>query len=143
MGGIENILEDLLGIKENNLPILNAAEWELKTQRANISSLTTLFHMEPFPRALKFVAQIFLLKYSWPHKEAGTRYRINEMSFRQTISGENRSDRGFKIVIDWSERKVLVSFNSNKVVEKHSDWLASVNERVGLDEINPQPYWGF
>ena len=32
-GGIGNTLEDLLGIKENNLPIPNAAEWELKTQR--------------------------------------------------------------------------------------------------------------
>ena len=27
-GGIGNTLEDLLGIKENNLPIPNAAEWE-------------------------------------------------------------------------------------------------------------------
>jgi len=56
---------------------------ELKTQRANNSSLTTLFHIEPSPRALKFVPRIFLLKYGWLHKEAGTRYRINEMSFRQ------------------------------------------------------------
>ena len=63
VGGIGNTLEDLLGIKENNLPFPNAAEWELKTQRANTSSLTTLFHMEPSPRALKFVPRIFLLKY--------------------------------------------------------------------------------
>jgi len=33
-GGIGNTLEDLLGIEENNLPIPNAAEWELKCQRA-------------------------------------------------------------------------------------------------------------
>jgi len=107
VGGIGNTIEDLLGIKENNLPIPNAAEWELKTQRANTSSLTTLFHMEPSPRALKFVPRIFLLKYGWPHKEAGTRY------------------------------------HSNTVAEYHSDWVASVNKRIGLDEINPQPYWGF
>lgn len=43
-GGIGNTLEDLLGIKENNLPIPNAAEWELKAQRLNSTSLTTLFH---------------------------------------------------------------------------------------------------
>ena len=85
VGGIGNTLEDLLGIKENNLPIPNASEWELKTQRANTSSLTTLFHIEPSPRALKFVPRIFLLKYGWLHKEAGTRYHINEMSFRQTL----------------------------------------------------------
>ena len=34
-GGIGNTLEQLLGIKENNLPIPNAAEWELKAQRIN------------------------------------------------------------------------------------------------------------
>jgi hypothetical protein len=44
-GGIGNTLEDLLGITENNLPIPNAAEWELKCQRIGTSSLTTLFHM--------------------------------------------------------------------------------------------------
>jgi len=36
-GGVGNTLEDLLGIEENNLPIPNAAEWELKCQRANTS----------------------------------------------------------------------------------------------------------
>jgi hypothetical protein len=40
-GGIGNTLEDYLGIAENNLPIPNAAEWELKTQRARTTSLTT------------------------------------------------------------------------------------------------------
>ena len=34
-GAVGNILEDLLGIPENNLPIPNAAEWELKSQRSN------------------------------------------------------------------------------------------------------------
>jgi len=58
-GGVGNTLEDLLGIEENNLPIPNASEWELKYQRGNTSSLTTLFHMEPSPRAIKFVPQIF------------------------------------------------------------------------------------
>ena len=143
VGGVGNTLEDLLGIEENNLPIPNAAEWELKAQRANTSSLTTLFHMEPSPRALKFVPQIFLLKYGWPHKEAGTRYSEHEMSFRQTIGGHNRSDRGFKIEVNRKDRKVLVSFNSNEVANHHSDWLTSVNERIGLKELNPQPYWGF
>jgi hypothetical protein len=33
VGGVGNTLEDLLGITENNLPIPNAAEWELKCQR--------------------------------------------------------------------------------------------------------------
>ena len=67
-GGIGNTLEDLLGIKENNLPIPNAAEWELKCQRLDTSSLTTLFHMEPSPRAFRFVPKIFLPYYGWEHE---------------------------------------------------------------------------
>src|SRR3712207_4858355 len=86
-GGIGNTLEDLLGIDENNLPIPNAAEWELKSQAIHTSSLTTLFHMEPSPTALKFVPKILLPFYGWPHQEAGKKYPATEMSFRQTIHG--------------------------------------------------------
>ena len=142
-GGIGNTLEDLLGIKENNLPIPNAAEWELKAQRLNSSSLTTLFHTEPSPRAIRFVPQMLLPKYGWKHQEDGIKYPKGEMSFRQTIHGQSRSDRGFKVVIDRKERKVLISFDAKAVEIRHSIWLESVKKRVGLGELEPQPYWGF
>lgn len=146
-GGVGNTLEDLLEIPENNLPIPNAAEWELKCQRINerskSASLTTLFHMEPSPQAIKFVPAVLLPKYGWAHKEAGKKYPQTEMSFRQTITATGRSDRGFGVVVDRKDRKVLISFDSNLVSEKHSHWLKSVKERVGLAELNPQPYWGF
>lgn len=142
-GGIGNTLEDFLGIEENNLPIPNATEWELKTQRINTSSLTTLFHSEPSPRAIKFVPQILLLKYGWKHQEAGKKYGINELSFRQTIHGNDYSDRGFKVVIDRENKKVLISFNKDFIDKRHSEWIKSVKKRIGLDELNPQPYWGF
>lgn len=142
-GGIGNTLEDLLGIEENNLPIPNAAEWELKTQRSNTSSLTTLFHMEPSPRALRFVPQLFLPNYGWPHKQAGSNYPSGEMSFRQTISASGRSDRGFTVIIDISESKVLISFDTTFVDSKHRKWLAEVDRKIGLNELDPQPYWGF
>ena len=142
-GGIGNTLEDLLGIKENNLPIPNAAEWELKAQRLNSASLTTLFHIEPSPRAVRFVPQILLPLYGWPHQEDGKKYPKGEMSFRQTIHGNSRSDRGFKVVIDRKERKILISFDSKSVDIKHKSWLKQVKKRIGLGELNPQPYWGF
>ena len=41
------------------------------------------------------------------------------------------------------QRKVLVSFDASAVSPKHSDWLEEVEKRVGLGELNPQPYWGF
>ncbi len=142
-GGIGNTLEDLLEIKENNLPIPNANEWELKTQRMNTTSLTTLFHSEPSPRAIRFVPQVLLPKYGWKHQEAGKKYPINEMSFRQTIHGLSPSDRGFMVKIDRSERKVLISFDASKVALKHAAWLQEVGQKVGLGELQPQPYWGF
>lgn len=143
VGGIGNTLEDLLEIEENNLPIPNAAEWELKCQRAKTAALTTLFHMEPSPRALKFVPNILLPKYGWKHELARTSYPENEMSFRQTIHGLERSDRGFMVEIAKTNRKVLISFDATKVNTRHKDWLDSVEKRVGLGELNPQPYWGF
>lgn len=146
-GGVGNTLEDLLGIDENNLPIPNAAEWELKAQRKgkrSVTSYTTLLHSEPSPRALRFVPAIFLPKYGWPHQLAGTMYPENEMSFRQTINAVTRTDRGFGVVVDRENRRVEVSFNSTLVGTRHSAWLESVRMRVGnIDELNPQPYWGF
>ena len=65
------------------------------------------------------------------------------MSFRQTITGTQRSDRGFKVVVDRSERKILISFDSRHVDPKHAIWLQTVQDKVGLSELNPQPYWGF
>jgi len=143
VGGVGNTLEDLLGIEENNLPIPNAAEWELKCQRANTTSLITLFHMEPSPRALRFVPKVFLPLYGWQHQKAGGRHSPDEMSFRQTISGHQRSDRGFMVVVNRAQCKVLISFDANAVDPRHGDWLNSVDERIGLEELNPQPYWGF
>lgn len=142
-GGIGNTLENLLGIKENNLPIPNAAEWELKAQRLNSTSLTTLFHIEPSPRAIRFVPQVLLPLYGWAHQEDGKKYPKGEMSFRQTIHGNSCSDRGFKVVIDRNERKILISFDPKRVDKRHADWLKQVKKRVGFDELNPQPYWGF
>ena len=137
-GGVGNTLEDLLDIPENNLPIPNASEWELKCQRLGTSSLTTLFHVEPSPRALRFVPQLFLKYYGWPHQS-----EPGEMSFRQTITGLARTDRGFGITIDRVHRKILVSFDSDAVDSRHVAWLASVADHVGLEELDPQPYWGF
>jgi hypothetical protein len=142
-GGIGNTLEDLLGIKENNLPIPNAAEWELKTQRLNTCSLTTLFHMEPSPRAVGFVSQVLLPLYGWGHQEAGGKYKADEMSFRQTISGASASDRGFCVKIDRKEQKVLISFDAKKIDPRHSEWKKSVQKKIGTGELDPQPYWGF
>lgn len=142
-GGVGNALEDLLGIAENNLPIPNAAEWELKSQLSNSRSLITLFHMEPSPRAAGLVSRLLLPCYGWKHEEAGLRYPSSERSFRQTINACSPTDRGFFIAVDRRDSKVHVSFDSKKVSQRHSEWLMEVNRAAGLGQLNPQPYWGF
>lgn len=101
-GAVGNTLEDLLGIQENNLPLPNAAEWELKTQKRSTTSLLTLFHLEPSPRGLH-IADYLLENFGWPHKNAGTKYPVNEKSFRQTLSYHQLTRRGFYVIADVRE----------------------------------------
>lgn len=137
-GAVGNTLEQLLGIEENNLPLPNAAEWEMKGQRRPSKSLVTLFHMDPSPQALGLVNNLLIAKYGWPLDD-----HPDEVSFRQTITTTSPSDRGFQVVIDDVESKVTISFNANVVSTKHKQWLQEVERRVGFGQLNPQPYWGF
>ena len=142
-GGVGNTLEDLLGIEENNLPLPNSGEWEIKGQRSDTSSLITLFHMEPSPRAFKFVPQVLLPLYGWPHKDAGGKYLDSERSFRQTLTAGQRTNRGFTVIVNRGRGRVEVSFDRDFVKPEQFEWLSSVEDKVGLAELNPQPYWGF
>jgi hypothetical protein len=139
-GGVGNTLEDLLGIEENNLPLPNAAEWELKAQKKNTTSLITLFHMEPSPRAYKFVPKILLPEFGWTHQEAGSRYKDQEKSFRQTINANSYTNRGFSVKVDWNEKKVFVDFAVDRVDNSaYPDWYEMIKDK----SLEPQPYWGF
>lgn len=142
-GSVGNIIEDRLGIPENNLPVPNAAEWELKAQRANTSSLLTLKHIEPSPIGARLVSNMLLPLYGWKHKEAGIKYPVNEMSFRSTTNAVNFTDRGFKLDVNRVEKKVEFIFDASKCDAKHSEWLESVKERIGLGGFSVNPYWGF
>lgn len=145
-GAVGNTIEVLLGIKENNLPIPNAREWELKGQRSHTGSLVTLKHIEPSPTAARIVSNLLLPRYGWRHDQAGRKYPKNEMSFRSTTSSSSYTSRGFTVVADRREEKVRFVFNHKKANKKDSEiakWLRSVEQRVGLGPLNPEPYWGF
>lgn len=145
-GAVGNTLEVLLGIDENNLPIPNAQEWELKGQRLHTGSLVTLKHIEPSPTALKIVSNILLPSYGWKHKQAGKKYPNSEKSFRSTTSSKNFTNRGFRIVVDRKQEKLRFIFDASKADTSDpeiSHWVQSVNERIGLGPLNPEPYWGF
>jgi hypothetical protein len=120
-GAAGNLLEDLLGLTENNLPIPNAGEWELKTWRSASTSLLTLFHLEPSPTSLKLVSQMLLPYYGWPHQEAGQKYPADELSFRQTINTRQHSDRGFRVKLDEDNRKVTICFDAAAIDPRHQE----------------------
>lgn len=142
-GSIGNTLEDLLGIKENNLPLPNAAEWELKTQRIKTNSLITLFHMEPSPRALKIVSYL-LQNYGWKHDKAGKKYPDTEKSFRQTLTYDIITPRGFSVGIEDDKKRIIINFDFNAISDKYAAWK---NELIKLCNIKlyPEyiPYWGY
>lgn len=145
-GAVGNTLETLLEIKENNLPIPNAREWELKGQRAHTSSLITLKHIEPSPAALGIVSNILLPYYGWKHKQAGEKYPATEMSFRSTTSATGFTKRGFLVIVDRNTAKIKFVFDSSKVNTSEpeiQEWLNSVGQRIGLGPFKPEPYWGF
>lgn len=145
-GAVGNTLEMLLGIEENNLPIPNAREWELKGQRSHTSSLVTLKHIEPSPTAARIVPNLLLPHYGWRHKLAGKKYPEAEMSFRSTTNATQYTNRGFRIIVDRQKQKVRFIFDPMKVnvgITEIATWLKSVDERIGLGGLDPEPYWGF
>ena len=142
-GGVGNTLEDLLDVEENNNPMPDFGEWELKTQRDYTGSLLTLFHCEPQPRRARIVPQILLPSYGWAHQYAGVYYPDDERSFRQTINATNFTDRGFIIKIDEKNEVIFVSFDFNKIDDRHDQWRKFIKNGVGINDISPNPYWTF
>ncbi len=143
MEPLETRLNNYLELK---IPIPNAREWELKGQRKHSASLITLKHIEPSPEAAKIVAKVLLPLYGWPHAKAGIKHPKTEMSFRSTTSATAFTNRGFRVVVDRSDMKVRFVFDSSKADRTNPDiltWLSSVDTRVGLEPIDPEPYWGF
>lgn len=133
-GGAGNLLEDLLGIQENNLSLPDFGKIEIKTMRQDTSSLLTLFHKEPLPNAS---VPKMLLSLGWRHAKAGTSHPESEMSFRSTTYGHNYSARGFKLKID--NGRLLFDFDPKKVAvtkkdqtgayPTYGDWLISLENR--------------
>lgn len=143
-GSVGNMLEDILGIPENNLPLPDISKWELKSRKVNSTALTTLFHTEPYPRNERFVPRMLLPNYGWRHAEAGIKYPETEMSFRQTINSLSRSDRGFKVEVDRENEKVFISFDSDYIDKvRHEEWYNFVKDGIGLNDLSPQPSWNF
>lgn len=85
-GAPGRLIEDLLGISENNNDSPDLRDWEVKFHGG--TALLTLFHKEPEPRGILYN---LVSKHGWPDGQ-------DRISFRHTIGGE--SLRGFYVVND-------------------------------------------
>ena len=137
-GGIGNTIDARLGIAENNLAIADTAQWEIKSHRVGSASLLTLFHTEPEPRSARVVPQFLLPMYGWPHQRPR---QDGELSFRQTLRAPQLTDRGFGLEIDAEGAQVRVYFDAGSVNARHMNWLQTVERRIGLGSLDPQPFW--
>ena len=136
-GGIGNTIDALLGQPENNLPVADTAQWELKSHRVGSASLLTLFHLEPHPARSSVVSRVLLPKYGWPDQKG----RVGEFSFRQTLRTTQPTDRGFGILVDNENATLRVLFDVRLVSEHHRAWLETVRARAGVGRLSPEPYW--
>lgn len=113
--GIGKTLEDLLGIKENNIPGPDIGEEvELKSARGNAVSMVTLFTKAPLPRRVNS----YLLKefgYVTPDSKG-------EKILHTTVSGTDfnklRGEIGFKVVFE----DLRLKLKSNKKTEIEAYW---------------------
>jgi len=108
--GIGKTLEDLLGIKENNIPGPNAKMIELKAARKNAASMLTLFTKSPLPPKAN---SVLLERFGYESKRGN-----NKKELHTTVSAREfntlKGRRGFKIVIE--KEKVNLVVVKNEVV---------------------------
>ena len=139
-----DILEALLGVPRNNLPIADASGWELKTHKNGSGAMVTLSHKEMKADAVKrgVVPKMMLPIFGWPHQEAGAKYPITEQSLRTDIVGDNWNGRGFKLEVNHVAQRVYVAFDPLKVSSDNLQWLIDVEQRLRIIPFS-NPYYDF
>ena len=108
--GIGKTLEDLLGIKENNIPSPNALKTELKSARKGGSSMLTLFTKSPSPpRANSVLLQKYGYESLKENKRKELHTTVSAVRFNQ-LKGEP----GLKINIE--EDKICLVNPQNEIL---------------------------
>ena len=94
--GIGKTLEDLLGIRENNMPSPNGVRTELKSARKNATSMLTLFTKSPLPAKAN---SVLLERFGYPSRRGNGRKElhttVNAIEYNQL-----KGTQGFKVDID-------------------------------------------
>lgn len=139
-GAVGNTLEDLIGVRENNIPKSDFHQWELKAQQSDLSTLVTLFHKAPQTSNNKsFVTTTLLPNFGWPHKEAGKKYPADEKRISLTIN-INSTYRGFFVRVDRTSKKIFIDFNPEVISNEVSEWIPN---RQDIKKEYEEPFWTF
>lgn len=108
--GIGKTLEDLLGIKENNIAGPDLEEYELKAMRKDAGSMLTLFTKSPNPKAIN---SVLLEKYGYPSaKGKGSKELHTTIKF--SAFNSLKGQQGFKLNV--LNGKILILNNKNEEV---------------------------
>ena len=94
--GIGKTLEDLLGIKENNLQTPDVGNIELKAKRIDSDSMLTIATKSPNPRGVN--KRLFSV-YKYPDKEG-------YMNLHSTVYGSRENLQSFKVIFE-NEKLIL------------------------------------
>ena len=112
--GIGKTLEDLLGIKENNLRLPDVGDVELKAKRIDSGSMLTVATKSPEPKGIN---KVLFEKYKYLDKEG--KYNLHS-----TVYGSRKNPQLFKVVF---EGEKLVLKNKSKIV---AYWPISIFDDV-------------
>lgn len=112
--GIGKTLEDLLGLKENNLRLPDIGKIELKAKRMGSESMLTIATKSPEPRGVNRV-----LFEKCKYKDVDDYYNLHS-----TVYGSRFNPQGFKIMIEYGK---LVLKNKKKI---EAYWPFSIFDEV-------------
>ena len=118
-GNAGNLLEDLLGVPENALPVADYGIYEIKTHKRGSGAKIKIFSLQPYPRP--FSKAPFLEVVGWSDRNHENRRRF---SYTKGVSGNSR---GFRIQ---REGNLLSFIHDPRRVERDSYCLPYEDEET-------------
>jgi hypothetical protein len=126
--GIGKTLEDLLGIKENNIPLPDIGEVaELKSYRSSAKSMMTLFTLEPLPKGGDR-DRLLLDGFGYSKRDNG---RLKEL--HSTLSCKKYNAQSLKLCVEkdkirvqGKDRKLNIFWDIKSLEEKFNNKLPAL-----------------
>jgi hypothetical protein len=139
--GIGKTLEDLLGIKENNIPGPDFTKHELKSARVNSASMITLFTKAPKPRAVNTILRETYGRMVKVEIKGSKRFKHPKIDSKQTtLVGERivQPKEESRFIEDLELHTTVDAFRFNNLdfkIEVSKDRIVLLNKK------NIEVYW--